>query len=170
MCNPQGKCCLHTSSIWANAKPPPVYTHSSFSLFASACHGCVERMQKQVHVLGAWRRALHASLCLTRMQQFLWGQVRVEVAVMGKQLLSTVGFLNDGRHFLGRQYCFLLHHPPPDLGWKAFVEYPRITEVLSPSAWNLHGCCTPSPLPLQGHSQCPQKLLFFFLMYVSSWG
>lgn len=88
-------------------------------------------MQKQMHVLGEWRRALHASLCLTYMQQFLWGQVRVEVAVVGKQLLSVAGFLTDGRHFLGRQCCFLLQHV---LSGKAFVEHPRITEVLSPSA------------------------------------
>lgn len=169
MCNPQGKCCLHpTSSIWANAKPPPVYAHTSFSLFVSACRGCVEKMQKQVHVLGAWRRAVHASLCLTRMQQFLWGQVRVEVAVMGKQLPSTAGFLTDGRHFLGRQCCFLPHYPPPGLGRKAFVEHSRITEVLSLSAWNLHGSpkvpqvLHSQPLAFAGTQTMSSKVAFFF--------
>lgn len=107
--------------------------YSQLIFFVSACRGCVEKMQKQMHVLGAWRRALHASLCLTRMQQFLRGQVRVEVAVM---LPSVAGFLTDGRRFLGRQCCFLLQHI---LVWKAFVEHPRITEVLSPSTWNFYG-------------------------------
>lgn len=168
MCNPQGKCCLHnTSSFWAYAKPAPVYTHSSFSLFVSACGGCVERMQKQMHVLGAWRRALHASLSLTRMQQFLWGQVRVEVAVTGKQLLSIAGFLTDGRHFLGRQCCFLLL-----LGWKAFVLKSILgsQRCFPPSAWNLHGnpkvpqLLRSLPLPFAGtDTDNVSKVGFFFL-------
>lgn len=146
---------------------PCILTVHFVCLFVSAYVGCVERMQKQMHVLGAWRRALHASLCLTRMQQFLWGQVRMEVAVMGKQLLSIAGFLTDGRHFLGRQCCFLLQH---NLGWKAFVLRSILGSqrcfLLQPetsmAAPKCPSCCTLCPFPLQGQIQTMSPKVVFF--------
>jgi len=49
----------------------------------------------------------------------------------GKQLLFTAGVPHQGESLLERQCCFLLQQL---LGRKAFVEHPRISEVLSPSA------------------------------------
>lgn len=98
---------------------------------SDASYGCVEGMQKQMPMLGAWKRALHAPLSCMRAAIFVGGGDEDEGGSDGKQLLSIAGFLPDGKHLLGRQCCFPLKQL---IGRKASVEHPRITVVLSPLA------------------------------------
>lgn len=136
MGNPQSKyCCLLYICYLSKCRNTSyVYLQLIFFVCVSdASQGCVEGMQKQMPMLGVWKRALNAPLSCMCAAIFVRGDD--EGGSDGKHLLSIAGFLPDGKHLLGRQCCFPLQQL---IGREATVEHPRITVALSPSAWKLY--------------------------------